>query len=89
MLKTILRLRVVLRRLAPWRIRIVLHCCKSAKSFYQLSRKQLMRSAAVGVKCGIPVVGKMVAVAGSLGPIESEYRCKKQREHFSVTEQKT
>jgi hypothetical protein len=67
----------------------VLHRCKSTKLFNQLSRAQLMKSAAVDVKCGIPVVNGMVAVAGSLGPIESEYRCKKQREHFSVTEQET
>jgi hypothetical protein len=67
----------------------MLHCGKSAKSFYQTSRAQLMNSAAVGVKCGIPVVGGRIAVAGGLGPMQSEYRCKKQKEHFSVTEQET
>jgi hypothetical protein len=78
MLETVLGLWILDGRLSPWRIGAVLHCCKSAKLFYQASRKQLTSSTAVGAECG------MVAADGS-GWAKPKYGCKKQIEHFNVT----
>jgi hypothetical protein len=38
---------------------------------------------------GYQFAGGMVAAAGDLGPIEPRYRCKKQKEHITVTERET
>jgi hypothetical protein len=57
-------------------------CCKSAKSFYQVSRTELASSPGVGVECGM-------AAAAGLGPTEPKYGSKKQREHINVTARET
>jgi hypothetical protein len=82
MLETVLGLWVVDGRLSPWRIGTVLHCCKSAKLFYQVSRAQLTSSTGVGVECG------MVAAAGGLGRTKPKYRSKKQIKHFNGPSEK-
>lgn len=65
----------------------MLHTCKSAKPVYRVSEAQPTSITRDCVECGLPVASGMDAVVDDLGPTEPKYRCKKQKEHISVTEQ--